>query len=89
MNAEEIDQIAEGWASLTTACISAIRADKTLLDEEDRWLPVGTASEIQYLEASVDGLHINGSGSTYTMQTGGSTEHFEFRIPLDTLNKYL
>lgn len=89
MNAQEIDDIAEGWSKLTDAIVKALKADKTLIDKGDRWLPTPDAYDIHYIEASIYGDRINGTASVYTMQTGGSTEHLEFTIPLDTLNKYL
>lgn len=55
-----------------------IRADKTIISEEDRWLPI-IGSDINHVAEAADG-HLSVSGSTYTMQTGGSTEYWEFTI---------
>lgn len=89
MNAQEIDDIAEGWSKLTTAAVRAIKENKDFIEDGYRWLPAPSANDIHYIEASVYGDRINGTASVYTMQTGGSTETFDFTIPLDTLNKYL
>lgn len=55
-----------------------IRADKTLIREEDRWLPI-SGHDITDIYDSGD--NINVAGNTWTNQTGGSTERWDFDIP--------
>lgn len=55
-----------------------IRADKTIINEDDRWLPI-SGDDINHIYETTDG-HLAISGATYTMQTGGSTEYWEFTI---------
>lgn len=89
MDASEISNIVEGHYRLSRAIEEALAADKTLIDESDRWLPRLWYSDIQSLEVNFTDQTIIGYGDVYTMQTGGSTEQVNFTIPLETLQKYL
>ena len=90
MKTEEIANIIDGYDRLTQAVEKAIRADKSLVDENDRWVAhLIWASDIE-------GLHVNdidqtliGYAYVWTVQTGGSMEQAHFTIPLDTLRQWL
>lgn len=55
-----------------------IRADKNIIRDEDRWLPI-MGSDITDIYDSGETLTIN--GSTWTNQTGGSNERWDFDLP--------
>ena len=89
MKTDEIANIIDGYDRLTLAVINALDADKTLIDEADRWLPRPWACDIASLEVNLSDQTLFGYGSVWTMQTGGSTEQVNFTIPLETLRKFL
>lgn len=89
MKTEDIVSAIEGYDRLTHAVVSALKSDKTLIDEADRWLPSLWASDIASLDVNLSDQTLIGHGMVWTMQTGGSTEIVGFTIPLDTLRKFL
>lgn len=88
MQVNEIEQILDGYESLTEAVESALLNNPEYIDEEDRWLPRMWSHDIDSLSVTNTG-NVYGTGSVWTMQTGGSMETVHFNIPLEVLNKYL
>lgn len=90
MNAEEIANIIDGYDRLTQAAENAIRADKSLVDEDDRWLAhLVWAADLEGLYVNVVDQILIGYAYVWTVQTGGSNEQVHFTIPLETLRKFL
>lgn len=90
MNATEISNTLDGYYRIIQAIEKAIDTDKSLVDEDDRWVAhLFWSCDIQSLEVNVIDQTIFGYGTVWTMQTGGSHEHVNFTIPLETLQKFL
>lgn len=88
MLARQINHIQETYDDITLAISKAIDADRTLVVESDRWLAhLIDESTIRDFRAYGEG--ISGHATVWTVQTGGSTEHAYFNLPLDTLNEFL
>ena len=68
-----IDQYHE----LVETIAKMIRADKSMIPEEHRWLPI-TGSDINGIYDAGDSLSV--AGSTFTMQAGGSDEYWSFDL---------
>jgi hypothetical protein len=89
VNADEINRIQEQHEKITEAIARAIKEDKNLVLESDRWVAhLIWAGDIQFYSATATD-RVVGHASVYTQMTGGSWEQAEFDIPLDTLNKFL
>lgn len=89
MEGNTIDDILNGYAKIAQAAQDALSADKNLIHEDDRWLPLPWSNDFNHLEMNHDNTVLLGSATVWTMQTGGSSEWMEFSIPLDTLNEFL
>lgn len=76
-------EIIEQYDALRERSAQAIKDDKSLMGD-DAWLPRPYAGDIEYMTATEEGLVVQ--GKVWTMQTGGSSEHFEFTIPWGRLS---
>lgn len=87
MNFEEINTIRDQHDLICSAIVIALGEDKSLITEDD-WV-AHLIQESTVREFWCDSEYIYGRAEVYTNLTGGSYEHPRFKIPLDTLNKYL
>jgi len=88
MDADQINDARDDHERICNAIEKAIDADRTLVEEIDRWVAhLIDSGEIRNYEAVGNMLY--GHAQVWTQQTGGSHEYPHFKIPLDTLNKFL
>lgn len=91
MNAVEINEVQNQYDRVKDAIGKAVKADPSLVTVENWFAHLCGSEDVTEFAVTPgrDGDVVVVNFEVYTSTTGGSYEHPEAEIPLDTLNRYL